>query len=145
MRTVSQLLEAVQNLDMQFIIEDTLINATPQYVKLQKDQLAEGLKSDGEKIFNIKTGSDQYSPSYAKYKGKSSPIDLHDKGDYYEGIFVDVRTDEMVIASADPKSQKLEENYSPQILGLDDENLQDWADGEVHQDFINAIRETVNL
>ena len=120
---VFDFLEAAQKIDLNYEIPLSLIESREDYLMLQKDQLAHGLRSDGEQIFNVKTGSKKYSPKYAKYKGKDEPIDLRDKGDFYGGIFVKIEgIDSIVVDSADSKSGKLQENYGNEIFTLDDEN-----------------------
>jgi hypothetical protein len=120
-RTINSLLQSALKVNLPYEIELSLIESSEDFVRLQKEQLSVGEKSDGQNIFNVKTGSDQYSPAYAKKKGKSSPIDLHDKGDFYGGIFLDVRADEMIVDSADSKSGMLQERYSDKVFGLADD------------------------
>lgn len=124
MRTVDNLLQSVLKVDLNYIIPLAFIDSREDFISLQTAQLAAGNRQDGKPIFNVKTGSDQYSKSYAKKKGKSSPIDLHDTGDFYSGIFV--RIDDAVtfaVDSADSKSGMLQDRYSTQIFGLDDDSM----------------------
>jgi hypothetical protein len=118
MKTFDQLLRAVSKLDIQEAAELALIDARPDFLTRQREQLLQGLRNDDKAIYNVITGSDEYSESYAKRKGKSKPIDLYNTGAWSKGIGVDVRKDELYIFSEDQKDAKLEKNYSPQILGL---------------------------
>ena len=122
-RTVDNFLETAQKVDLPYLINLSLIDSEEEYVRIQQEQLAKGQREDGKPIFNVKSGSTQYSLGYAKKKGKSSPIDLHDTGAFYGGIFIHVEAaDTFVTDSADDKSGKLQENYSPEIFGLNDES-----------------------
>jgi len=128
MRTIYNLLEAAKKIDLPLEIELSFFDTREEYVTLQKQQLAAGERNDGKPIFNVKTGSDEYSPAYAKKKGKSKPIDLHDKGDFYFGTFADVREEGIYVDSADDKSEKLQENYGDAIFGLADKRKEPYAE-----------------
>lgn len=101
-------------------IQNALLDTQEDFVSLQKDQLKAGLTSEDENITRLSTGSDEYSPGYATYKGRKKPIDLHDKGEFYADIFTDVREDIIVIDSADSKSGMLQETYGENIFGLEE-------------------------
>ncbi len=121
MRTIADLYQTLSKVDFKQEVEIAFIDSSKTFVQLQKDQLLSGERSDGEAIFNLKTGSDEYSPSYAKKKGKKKPIDLRNKNDFYSGIFVDPRADGLVSDSADSKSEMLQETYGKEIFGLNEE------------------------
>lgn len=87
-------------------------------VSAQRQQLISGLRSDDRNIFNVTTGSDSYSPSYAIFKGKSKPIDLYKTGAFNEAVFVIGSEVGLTLESADTKSALLQENYGEQIFGL---------------------------
>lgn len=127
MRTVQNMLDAALKVDIPYLVQLSLIDSREEYVDLQKAQMMRGERQDGHPIFNLKTGSDQYSPAYAKYKGKSSPIDLKDKGTFQDEIFIQVdNPTEAIVDSADGKSGKLQENYGTQIFGLNRESRIDF-------------------
>lgn len=110
--------------EIQFALNDT----RDTYAQLQREQIISGKRSDGKNIFRVSTGSDQYSPLYAKKKGKKKPIDLFDKGDFTGEIFMDVRDEELFIDSADSKSGELQKNYGEEIFGLADKAGGDFAE-----------------
>lgn len=123
MTTVENLLQRVLKVDLNYLIPLSLIDSNEEYIRLQQEQLSRGERSDGKPIFNLKTGSANYSPSYAKYKGKSSPIDLRDTGAFYSGIFIQV--DDAVsarVGSVDDKSDGLQERYGEPIFTLNDQS-----------------------
>jgi len=111
-----------EKVDIENSVALAIDQTAEEFVKTQQQQLSTGIRADGKVIINVKTGSDEYSPSYAKYKGFKKPINLKDKGDFYRGIFVDVRTNTVVIDSADEKTQSLLDRYGEKIFGLDAEN-----------------------
>ena len=128
MRTIYDLLQSAKRIDLPLEIELSFFDTRDEYVTLHRDQLKHGERNDGKPIFNLKTGSDEYSPAYAKKKGRTKPIDLHDKGDFYAGDFLDVREKEMISDSADSKSERLQEIYGEEIFGLGDKRKETYAD-----------------
>lgn len=141
MRTLDDMLEAFEKIDIKTEIFLSLEDTAETYVQLQKEQLEEGFRSDDKAIFRLTTGSDEYSPGYAKYKGREKPIDLKDKGNFQADIFIDVREDEIFIDSADSKSTMLQEDYGTEILGLDEYNTQKYADAAGEQLVNNVTNE----
>jgi hypothetical protein len=118
MTTIEDMLEAVEKVDMQYEAETALLETRPEFLAQQREQLLSGLRSDDQNIYNIKTGRDYYSDSYTKVKGKRSPIDLYRTGEWSRGIFVDVRSEFIIIDSTDSKQEKLTSTYGEEILGL---------------------------
>lgn len=123
MRTVGDLLVALEKVDLSYLISLALINSREEFIRLQQEQMLRGEREDGRPIFNLQTGRDQYSPGYAKRKGRSKPIDLRDTGAFQDRIFlVSENGDTFTVDSADSKSGKLQENYGKQIFGLADDS-----------------------
>lgn len=122
MRTLGDLINASSRVDIPYLVSLSLIQSSEEYVRLQQEQMQSGLREDGKPIFNLKTGRDTYSPGYAKYKGKSKPIDLRDTGAFQGDIFLHVDdATKFVVDSADSKSGKLQDNYGTKIFGLNEE------------------------
>ena len=122
MRTLGNIIDSASRIDLPYLVSLSLGQSAEEYVRLQQEQMLSGLREDGKPIFNLKTGSDQYSPGYAKYKGKSKPIDLRDTGAFQGDIFLHVDdATKFVVDSADSKSGKLQDNYSTKIFGLGEE------------------------
>jgi len=102
--------------------ELALIDSSEDVVRLQKEQLFAGESSDDTPIFNIKTGSEYYSDSYARYKGKDHPIDLKDKSNFYNGIYAKPESEGLLIYSDDQKTEKLVGDYGEEIFGLGEQS-----------------------
>jgi hypothetical protein len=112
MTTALQMLKRLERVDVllsaQAAIEETASDAT----KAQRDQLNQGLKSDG-------TYQPDYSPtSVTKFGKPPGPIKLFDTGSFYRGIIVDVLGEKFSIFSIDEKNDFLEVKYSPLGLGV---------------------------
>lgn len=78
------------------------------------EELSKGIDADGEKIGNRKPYK---SPKYAEFKNRINPLpgrgnpDLKLKGDFYEGIKVETRGQELIAEGTDFKTGILESRY----------------------------------
>lgn len=123
MRTVFDMLKDAESVNLGLELEISMSDTAEDFVRIQREQMSDGERRDGEPIFNVRTGSEFYSPSYAKYKGKNSPIDLKDMGDFQDGIFTTPEKGGLKVDSDDSKSSKLKENYGQEIFGLNEQSL----------------------
>ena len=143
MRTVGDLIDAVEGIDMNYLIAESLYQSGDDFVRLQREQMLRGEREDGQPIFNVKTGSDQYSKSYAKRKGKSAPIDLYDTGAFQSDIFLQINDPAVfIVDSGDSKSGKLQENYGREIFGLNDNSQVEFipiAQENLYNDLVAAL------
>lgn len=146
MRTIFSMLTRVKELkkNVKSLMSESVLDKKDDYTKLQKEQLKEGIRSDDAYIFNVKTKSDEYSPMYAKYKGKSFPIDLYDKGDFYSGIQIEESGKNFNVFSNDEKSESLQKRYGKQILGLGSEKKTEFIN-DVDPVFMNRVVTTLNV
>jgi len=107
-----------KKLDPQNLVETTLTNKAIDILEAQKIQMQRGLSSSDKPLVNVNTGKPEYSPSYAKIKGKKSPIDTHKTGAFQNDLFIDIRTDTFIIDSLDSKTDKLLKQFGPDLFGL---------------------------
>lgn len=126
--TVYDMLQRFGKLNIKDEIILGLEDSAEIFTDLQREQMLRGERSDGKPIFRISTGSDEYSPAYAKKKGRKKPIDLRDTGDFHFELFMDVREEELFIDSADSKSGMLQKDYGEEIMGLQDDPMSDYAE-----------------
>lgn len=125
---IIDMLELIKKIDVEEELQQALIDNQQDYTNRQRKQILKGERSDGKPIFRVSTGSDEYSKQYAKKKGKTKPIDLHDTGDFQFEIFMDVRDTELFIDSADSKSGMLQKDYGEEIFGLQDEGSSEFGE-----------------
>lgn len=118
MRTVLNFQQSVSRLPIRSLLVAALELTSVNAVNAQRQQLISGLRSDDRNIFNVITGSEYYSATYAAYKGKSHPIDLYDKGDFNKGVFAIADETGLTLDSIDDKTTLLTENYGVDIFGL---------------------------
>lgn len=127
MVTVQQMLNKALKIDVDYLVQLSLIDSREEYIRIQREQMMQGKRSDGKYIFNLKTGSDQYSVNYAQIKGHTSPIDLRFTGEFQSQIFLLVENGtEAIVDSEDEKSGDLQERYGGEIFGLNKESKIDF-------------------
>ena len=116
MRTVLNLLEAAEKMDINLLMQEAMASGKDVYVSQQKEQLWQGIGSDKRAIMPF------YSPKTIVIKQqKGQPfnrVTLKDTGDFYNSIFVDPRGESMYVDSRDSKVDDLEKKYGETILGL---------------------------
>lgn len=97
---------------------DDIINKNQTYlVGLIKNRLYQkGVDADGKKILP------DYAPSTVKRKKedkqRSSHVTLRDKGDFYSGMYVEIKNWLITASSTDGKTPSLIEKYGQGILGF---------------------------
>ena len=110
------MLEKLEALDLPLLMAVAMEETASEATRVQKDQLWKGLKSDDTGIVP------DYAPITVMYKlSKGHPysrVTLRDFGDFYAGIFLDVRGVEFVIESQDEKSGELQARYGTDIFGF---------------------------
>lgn len=124
MRTIENMLQAVENLDLQYEIENALYESGPIFLDQQREQIFSGRRNDDQLIYNLNTGLPEYSEEYEPIKGRSSPIDLYVTGAFYQGFIFDVRDKTIYLDSTDEKTEKLVDWYSENIFGLSPKSRQ---------------------
>lgn len=143
MRTINSLLQSTKRLDVSFLIENSLIETAQTYTGIQKDQMIHGLNSKGTAIGKYR------SKTYAQKKANMNPlagegnVDLKLTGSFYDAIFTDVRSEGIIVDSADQKSSALQQKYGTTIFGLDDDNKQEYIN-EVKPVFIQMVTDELN-
>jgi hypothetical protein len=77
-----------------------------------------GKTSTGDSI--TYQGRSQYSRSYARRKGRFSPIDLKDTGSFHSKTFAEVSGSNILFSSTDSKTDMLKKKSGEDIFGLTD-------------------------
>lgn len=113
--TVQKAIARLSSLNVHEKVIDTLTEARPSFIAMNKNQLLKGIKASGEEI------KPPYSTKTAKKKGRKTP-NLYDKGDFQGAIFADVRDNSVIIDSADNKASMLIKKYGEDILGITKES-----------------------
>jgi hypothetical protein len=126
MRTVNNMIQAQNQIDLPFELEEALVDTQSNYVELQKEQMLHGLNAEGASIGTY------VNAQYASMKNSLNPIpgfgkvDLKLTGQFYQDIYADARSEGIIVDSADQKSESLQQRYGQIIFGLADDRKQEY-------------------
>ncbi len=122
--TLAEKLASFQALreNLPVIIGECMLSEQEEIVRLNTDQMTEGLNADGEQI------GEYHSQSYALEKNQQNPkagfgnVDLYREGNFQGRMYLIATQGEYEISSLDEKTNKLIGKYGEDIFGLKPEN-----------------------
>lgn len=143
------LLENINELNIPVICQEILENNEAVMADLNATQLSQGLRTDGTRI----------TPEYAELtvmiksektglSGITDRVTLFDEGDYYKGLFADVKGQDIFYGSTDPKEQALNKKYATakgKLEGLNEDSADDLASGFLTPQFNDRIEKETGL
>lgn len=112
MSSLLEFLSKVEKVNVDLSAAVAIEETASAAVEAQRDQIRQGLKSDGTLM------PDYSFRSVFQYNKPPGPIKLFDTGAFYGGFLIDVRRDIFILDSADPKSTMLQNRYGTEIFGL---------------------------
>lgn len=126
MRTINNMLETVQKINLDETIVETMVKTEDDFVALQKDQLQYGLNAAGELIGQYR--SEAYAEEKHRMNSKAGfgNVDLKLTGSFYEGITTHISSEGFLVESSDEKAPDLEKKYGDPF-GLETERKQTYA------------------
>ena len=139
------LLDTVNAFDLGFEVEEAFNDTAREFVDKQRDQLFSGINAEGDQI------TPEYSPrTVAIKKKKGQPTDrvtLRDTGEFYGGIFLEVRDSEglYIVDSQDEKTGSLVKKYGEDILGLDPDNQDKYVEENLDPVFMDRVHKSLEL
>lgn len=120
-KVFDKILNRLNQIDLNRPAEEMFDKLIPEIEDYNVEQLNKGIKSDGNRI------KPEYRPKTVIIKQKKGqPTDrvtLKDYGDFHNQIRVKKYATKFELVSYDEKSEKLQEKYTPDILGITNENL----------------------
>ncbi len=119
--TVNQMQINLKRLNVPEEIRKALTEIQPVMEQLNVQQMEKGLDSKGQPI--TYEGRTRYSERTAKRKGRYTPIDLKDTGDFHRGIDSFVGRDAIFFDSTDPKSGLLQQKSGEVIFDLSPDSI----------------------
>lgn len=140
MNRLEQLIKKLKTLDIEALAREVIEDDSNRRFLEDANalQLKEGLRADGSDI------TPEYSPfTVEEKKIKGQPFDrvtLKDSGDFWEGIKIKAAGNELTYDATDPKSDKLQEKYGEDILGLSDENKTEFIQAYLADEMQEKIR-----
>lgn len=110
MQTVVSLLNKLSNLSITDVIFDALVETEEDYIRQQKQQMLEGINSEGGRIGTYA------NPAYKAEKLRQNPlaegyVDLRRKGPFQDHIFAITDNIGYRVGSTDTKSVDLQKKY----------------------------------
>jgi len=120
-------------------LQEALQNNHKEVLDINREQLEQGEDSSGKDM-------GFYSPMYAEYKGKSSPIDLKNTGDYHEAMYLVIDKVGTDVRDRDYKDQRLKAYVKKKTggdpLGINPKNKGKMSD-VVRPEFTKLFRKDV--
>ncbi len=120
MVTIDKLIDRLGKIDLEQVIDNTLVETRKQYIAQQKQQMLSGKRSDGSMIG--KYANKAYAARKSNPVASAGNVDLKDTGAFQAAIFLDPRKSIFVVDSTDEKSEMLQKKYGESICGLNDES-----------------------
>lgn len=123
----------IGDIDFEKILRKLLEGRKIQIVDLNTLQLEKGLRADDQDLGVYKRFS---------YKQRFRPVDLKDTGDFHRSIQARVNSHSIEMTASDSKTDKLQDKYGDEILGLSDEAKQYIID-DIRNEFIDMVRKSI--
>jgi hypothetical protein len=139
MFTVTNMLDTLKKVNIKDVAVDAVVDTREELIDEQVQEHLEGKNSKGEAIGFYR------SPAYAAKKHSMNQragfgvVDLELTQSFHRETFVDVREDDFIIDSSDPKTAALIKKYGDKIFGLDPERLGKYATGK----YADRVREII--
>ena len=140
MGSINQFTKKLNAINIKVVAENALLDSVDTIGDIQRDQLLHGIKQDGKRIGkyrNATYAAGKFSQNALAGKGD---VDLKLTGDFYRGIFVDVRPDTFVIFSQDEKANDLANRYGDPF-GLTSKGKEKLIKDKLQGKFIKRIKE----
>ncbi len=130
MGTLANLKRRASLLDERVITNEVFAivrRAQTKIVKLNQEQLQQGLDARGNELFSSVTKRGTYSKATEIISGgrkkEGDHYTLFDTGEFYQGLQLFASNDAVLFASTDSKNKKLVYEFGIEIHGLNDDNL----------------------
>ena len=123
---LKRLMEKLSNIED--LIIDVLNDLEFEIEQYQRDQLSDGLLSDGNLITpKYSRNTKRIKAQDPRYNAPFGTPNLLDSGDFYDSILADVSKKFIDITATDSKLSKLTNKYSDKILGWNEETKKDFC------------------
>lgn len=113
-----------------------------------KEQLFKGVDAKGKKLFSKRTKRGVYSPLTELLSGGKKKAGTHytleDTGDFYKGLYIEIKSNKVLFSSRDSKAPLLVADFGD-IFGLTDKNLKGVIQAKLLPLLQNHIRKTLDL
>jgi len=120
-RALSNRLNQLVNGELQRLLEDSLTEIEDFMLDLNREQLSDGKDTKGKGFGNYSEAT-LIAKEDAGRPARTSYIVLHDKGDFYRSLVVNIVNNNLIFDATDWKLSMLEQDYGIDILGVSEED-----------------------
>jgi len=146
MGTIHSLYNRIKAMDTDKIVHDSLNETKDTISDLNAEQMAKGLRSDGEQIAPF------YKPLTIRLKQEfgtgigsiTDHVTLYNEGNFYKGIKTDIAGEKIITDSTDPKSAKIKKKYGEKVFGLNERSNQEYKE-RLQPVFLSKIEAATGL
>jgi len=110
--TIDQLIKNLNKIDVNSIVDESIIENESNILDLNREQLDIGLLSDGSIL------PDYSETSVTVFGKRAGAIRLFDTGNFWEGFYIDMGEKAFDVRSKDSKEAMLLDRYTTDIFGL---------------------------
>lgn len=116
------------------LLKESFNNIKPVVEDANIEQLQRGERADGSMLPNYSIGSVQ------RFGKRPGPMTLHDQGDFYRGITLEVHDDGIELVGHDIKTEMLQVRYGDDIIGLQEESKERIENDYLKQEFEDQLK-----
>lgn len=149
MASAAELVRQLQKIDIDENVDSSIQETKDVLLDMNKQQLDEGIRADGDKIHWLKDTHYPYTKPYAKKKSakglQTSVVDLNFGVGIAKSEQIKVNGTELELSSSIKLGDYLEENYGKQIFGITKENKKAYTFGAFFQAFRKRIESASGL
>lgn len=115
-----ELKQRIRSLPIDEFLKEAIQENEAELADLNITQLQQGKDHEGDDIDPAYT---PFTKQIKAFKGQpTDKVTLEDTGDFYAGMFAEVRGKKVLFGSDDSKTTKIVKKYGGQVFGLTDEN-----------------------
>ena len=140
---VADYLECIEKIDVRQATNEVIDETADVLSEANRQQMKEGVNSEGEIIRWQKDSHYPYTPAYARKKAKAGlqilVVDLKFEGGFHNALKTSRKDSSIQFDAPTPITEFLEENYTPKIFGLNDEKTAKYTE----ETFLPAFKEKI--
>ena len=149
MATVLDMQQNLKRFDVKATTTGVFTTNAVHVIELNQAQMLKGLTKTGEGIGTYSTSP--LGQQYSEFKASLNPeagagnVDLKLTGSFYRGMKMQIKGENIDIASTDKKAGALTSKYGEDVFGLTLENWQIWLDEIFMPDFWIELQKATGL
>jgi len=134
------MLQSTQQADLQQLVQGSLQDAAPEYIRELQKQMLDGVMEDGSEIGT-------YSPWWAAIRKahglQVEYVDGYFTGAMHRGMFLQVEGQDLETGSGVPYAEDFQERYGDGVFAVGGDYLEPFVD-EVEENLLQRIENALN-